>query len=146
MLEIKRGDQGFEILRGGRAAESLVDVLDEWGQGRKVISAYLDSEAEHQVSRNVVSLDKEINLILVKTRMPKVAVKSDPLNNRAEQIPSHQIFLADTDSILDLALLNNHLPHLLSLSAVPEQHIKKNMGAVHQSVVKLLKGTSSIIC
>ena len=122
-----------------------MDVLDERRKGGQVVSAYFDSEVQHEISGDVTGFGKEIHIVLVETRMPEVAVEPNPFNNRPQQIPSHQIFLADTNPIPNLALLHNNLPHLFPLIAIPEQHIQQDMRAIHQSMVELLERALGVL-
>ena len=77
--------------------------------------------------------------MFVEGRLPKIAVKSHPVNHRSQQIPSDKILFTNANPVFNFALLYNNFPQLLGLVVVAEQHFQEHVGGLNDAVVELFE-------
>ena len=124
---------------GGVGGYYLLDILDDWGYGAQIVPSYFYPETLKEIFGDVAFLGKKLYLVFVEGRLPKIAVKSHPVNHRRQQIPSDKILFTDTNPVFNFALLYNNFPQLLRLVVVAEQHFQEHVGGLNDAVVELFE-------
>ena len=69
---------------GGVGGYYLLDVLDDWGDGTQIVSPHFDPETLKEVFGDVALLGKKLYFMFVEGGLPKIAIKSHPVDHRGQ--------------------------------------------------------------